>query len=161
MSFLTPILTSINHCFESYSISKQKFLISIDKESWLKELKNSSIKLDDDIITHLYQQYGKGALKILEIIKEDDSYKERIMKENDFIKAEIIYCLRYELTRHLIDIFCRRTEMSLWISHKKAFEAAEKVVDLMAKEFNWNEEKKTQEINIYLNYIKETVSFIQ
>ncbi len=140
--------------------SKQKFLVSIDEERWLKELKNSGIKLDNDISAHLYQQYGRGALKILEIIKEDESFKERIMKENDFIKAEIIYCLRYELTQHLIDIFCRRTEMSLWISHKRAFEAAKKVADLMAKEYNWNEERKTQEINTYVDYVKKTVSFI-
>ena len=140
--------------------SKQKFLVGIDKERWLKELKNSGIKLDNDISAHLYQQYGRGALKILEIIKEDEFFKERIMKENDFIKAEIIYCLRYELTQHLIDIFCRRTEMSLWISHKRAFEAAKKVADLMAKEYNWNEERKTQEINTYVDYVKKTVSFI-
>ncbi len=140
--------------------SKQKFLVSIDEERWLKELKNSGIKLDNDISVHLYQQYGRGALKILEIIKEDEFFKERIMKENDFIKAEIIYCLRYELTQHLIDIFCRRTEMSLWISHKRAFEAAKKVADLMAKEYNWNEERKTQEINTYVDYVKKTVSFI-
>ncbi len=140
--------------------SKQKFLVSIDEERWLKELKNSGIKLDNDISAHLYQQYGRGALQILEIIKEDESFKERIMKENDFIKAEIIYCLRYELTQHLIDIFCRRTEMSLWISHKRAFEAAKKVADLMAKEYNWNEERKTQEINTYVDYVKKTVSFI-
>lgn len=140
--------------------SKQKFLVGIDEERWLKELKNSGIKLDNDISAHLYQQYGRGALKILEIIKEDESFKERIMKENDFIKAEIIYCLRYELTQHLIDIFCRRTEMSLWISHKRAFEAAKKVADLMAKEYNWNEERKTQEINTYVDYVKKTVSFI-
>jgi len=140
--------------------SKQKFLVSIDEERWLKELKNSGIKLDNDISAHLYQQYGRGAWQILEIIKEDEFFKERIMKENDFIKAEIIYCLRYELTQHLIDIFCRRTEMSLWISHKRAFEAAKKVADLMAKEYNWNDERKTQEINTYVDYVKKTVSFI-
>jgi len=50
--------------------------------------------------------------------------------------------------------------MSLWISHKRAFEAAKKVSDLMAKEYNWNEERKTQEINTYMDYVKKTVSFI-
>ncbi|MFX1320865.1 MAG: FAD-dependent oxidoreductase [Promethearchaeota archaeon] len=140
--------------------SKQKFLVSIDKESWLKDLKNSGKKLDDGISDHLYHQYGRGALKILELIKEEKSLYDRIIDENDFIKAEIIYCLRFELTPHLIDVFCRRTEMSLWISHKKAFEAAKKVADLMAKEYNWNEEKITQEINTYVDYVRKTVSFI-
>ncbi|UCD01567.1 MAG: hypothetical protein JSV23_00650, partial [Promethearchaeota archaeon] len=130
------------------------------KEEWLEEFEKSKVALDSDIADYLYQQYGKGAIKILEMIKEDESLKEKIVEENDFIKAEILYCLRYEPTPHIIDVFCRRTEMSLWIDHKKAFEAARKVAELMAKEYSWNENKKNQEIEFYMDYIKKTVSFI-
>lgn len=143
------------------NFSKQKFIISLEKEDWINELKNSRVNLDKHITDHLYQQYGKGAFKILELIKDDESLKDKIIEENDFIKAEIVYCLRYELTPHLIDVFCRRTEMSLWISHKKALEAAKKVAELMAEEYSWNEEKKNKEIDIYVDYIKKTVSFIK
>ncbi|MFX1597064.1 MAG: FAD-dependent oxidoreductase [Promethearchaeota archaeon] len=140
--------------------SRQPFIISLEKETWLKELENYDLKLDNDIVDHLYQQYGKGAFKILDLIKQDASLKEKIVEENDFIKAEILYCLRYEPTPHVIDIFCRRTEMSLWIDHKKAFEAARKVAELMAKEYSWDENKKNQEIEFYMEHIKKTVSFI-
>ena len=143
------------------NFSKQKFIISLEKEDWINELKNSGVNLDEDIADHLYQQYGKGAIEILNIIKEDESLKARILNENDFILAEIVYILRYELTPHLIDVFCRRTEMSLWISHKIAHEAARKVAELMAKEYSWSEDKKKEEINIYLDYVKQSVSFIK
>ncbi|MFX0028900.1 MAG: glycerol-3-phosphate dehydrogenase C-terminal domain-containing protein, partial [Candidatus Hermodarchaeota archaeon] len=63
-------------------------------------------------------------------------------------------------TQHLIDVFCRRTEMSLWISHKNATEAAAKVADIIAVEYGWNEEKKKEEIEAYIEYVKKTVSFI-
>ncbi|MFX0080754.1 MAG: FAD-dependent oxidoreductase [Candidatus Hodarchaeota archaeon] len=142
------------------NFSKQKYLISLDKHEWLEILKNSDIQLDEDITEHIYQQYGKGTLKILEIIKENETLKEKILKENYFIKAEIVYCLRYEMTQHLMDLFCRRTEMSLWIGHKNAIKAAEIVADIMAREYDWNEEKKKQEINAYIEYVKKTVSFI-
>ncbi|MFX1478648.1 MAG: glycerol-3-phosphate dehydrogenase/oxidase [Promethearchaeota archaeon] len=142
------------------NFSKQKYLISLEKEDWLKTLEKLNIKLENDVADHLYQQYGKGALKILEIIRENESYKEKLVEENDFIKAEIIYCLRHELTQHLIDIFCRRTEMALWINHKKAEEVAKVVAELMAKEYLWTREKVNQEIEQYLNYIRKTVSFI-
>lgn len=142
------------------NFSKQKYIISLDKQEWFKILKNSGIQLEQDIADHIYQQYGKGALKILEIIRDSESLKEKILKDNDFIKAEIIYCLRYEMTQHLIDLFCRRTEMSLWISHKNAIKAATIVADIMATEYNWNEDKKKQEINAYIEYVKKTVSFI-
>jgi len=140
--------------------SRQKFLIGLEKEIWLKELKNSGIDLEKDIANHLYQQYGKGAIKILELIKEDELFKKRIIEDNYFLVAEIIYILRNETTPHLIDIFCRRTEMSLWIDHRKAPEAAEKVAGIMANEYSWDDDQKNKEIQNYLSYISKTVSFI-
>lgn len=142
------------------NFSKKRYIISLDKEDWLEHLKNSGIQLEENVADHLYQQYGKGALKILEIIRENESFKEKILKDNDFIKAEIIYCLRNEMTLHLIDIFRRRTEMSLWISHKNADKAAEIVADLIATEYSWDEDKKKEEIDSYMHYIKRTTFFI-
>jgi glycerol-3-phosphate dehydrogenase len=142
------------------NFSKQRYLISLDKEEWYDHLKKSGIKFEEKVSDHIYQQYGRGALKILEIIKDNESLKEKIIADNSFIKAEIIYCLKNELTQHLIDIFCRRTEMSLWINHKDVNEAAIKVADIMAKEFGWDEDRKQDEISNYIEYVKKTVSFI-
>ncbi|MHA1229971.1 MAG: glycerol-3-phosphate dehydrogenase/oxidase [Candidatus Helarchaeota archaeon] len=142
------------------NFSKQKYLITWEKEEWEKALENFEIDLDNDIKIHLYQQYGRGAIKILELIKEDESLKERIIKDNDFTYAEILYCLRYELTPHLIDVFCRRTEMSLYIHHNSQKEAAEKVAELMAKEYSWDESKKDEEIKRYLEYINKNIEFL-
>ncbi|MHA2183154.1 MAG: hypothetical protein ACXAAH_17175, partial [Promethearchaeota archaeon] len=64
-------------------------------------------------------------------------------------------------TPHLIDVFCRRTEMSLWINYKRASFAAKVVAELMKLEYSWSEEKKEEEIAIYLDYIKKSVSFIK
>ena len=143
------------------NFSKQKFIISLEKEDWLNQYKKSGVKLDDDIADHIYQQYGKGAIKILDLIKGDESLKERILDENDFVKAEILYILRHEMTPHLIDVFCRRTEMSLWIRPDKALKAAEKVAEIMAKEYSWSEDKKDSEIEAYIDYVKKTVEFIK
>ncbi|KKK43711.1 hypothetical protein LCGC14_0683980 [marine sediment metagenome] len=142
------------------NFSRKKFIITLEKEEWLNELKNSRIKLDESIAHHLYQQYGKGALKILEIIRENESFKERLIEENNFIKAEITYCLRYELTLHLIDLFCRRTEMALWIAPSSVLKATKKVAELMVKEYSWTEDKKNQEIETYLDYNKKTLEFL-
>ncbi len=141
--------------------SRQPFIITLEKDKWQDILQNSGVHLDEDISDHLYQQYGKGAIKILDMIKEDESLKERVIDENDFIYAEILYVLRYELTPHVIDVFCRRTEMSLWVHHRRASEAAEKVAKIMQKEYSWGDETTKKEINNYLDYIKKTVSFIQ
>ncbi len=135
-------------------------MISLEKVEWLDILKKSGILLDEDISDHLYQQYGKGAIHIINLIKEDESLKERVIDENDFIYAEILYVLRYEMSPHLIDVFCRRTEMSLWIHHRRASEAAENVARVMQKEYSWDNETKNEEIHRYLDYVKKCVSFI-
>lgn len=140
--------------------SRQPFIISFKKEDWLGTLEKSGVIIDEALSDHLYQQYGKGAIKILDMIKKDKSLKERIIDENDFIKAEILYVLRYELSPHLIDVFCRRTEMSLWIHHRRASEAAEVVAEIMKKEYLWDDEIKNREIKTYLDYVKKSVSFI-
>ena len=140
--------------------SRQEYVIALQEEDWNKYIQNYGTKLAKDISDHLYHQYGKGALKILELIKEDPTLSDRIIEENYFIKAEILYTLRYELTTHLIDVFCRRTEMALWIDHKKASEAAKKVGEIMSEEYSWDKITLDNEIQNYLDYIKKTVSFI-
>ncbi len=141
--------------------SRKLFTISLEKEDWSEILKKSGVKLDEELSDHLYQQYGKGAIRILDMIKKNEDLKERIIDENEFINAEILYVLKYELSPHLIDVFCRRTEMSLWIHHRRASEAAEKVAEIMQKEYSWDNETKNNEIQIYLDYVKNSVSFIK
>jgi glycerol-3-phosphate dehydrogenase len=142
------------------NFSKQPFKIGLKEDEWVDALNRSGLNLDEDIANHIYTQYGKGAIKILELIKEDNSLGERILTENNFIKAEILYALQYELTPHLIDVFCRRTEMSLWIDHRKASKAVDVVADIMQKEYGWDDNKKSEEITQYLDYVKNTVAFI-
>jgi len=50
--------------------------------------------------------------------------------------------------------------MSHWISHKRASLAAKEVAELMAREYSWSDTKKEEEIAVYLDYIKKSVSFI-
>jgi glycerol-3-phosphate dehydrogenase len=140
--------------------SKQKFHIGLELKEWQEILKKYAINLDEKINHHLYQQYGRGAIEIMNLIVKEPNLGERIVEENDFIKAEIIYVLHHELTTHLIDLFCRRTEMSIFIDHRKSSEVAEIVADLMANEYSWSEEKKEKEIQHYLEYVKKTISFI-
>ena len=140
--------------------SKQKFHIGLEKEEWQEFLKRNALMLDKKITHHLYQQYGRGAIEIMNLIEAEPDLAEKIVDENDFIKAEIIYVLRYELTTHLLDVFCRRTEMSLFIDHRKCSEAAKIIANLMGKEYSWSEEKKKKEIQHYLEYIQNTISFI-
>lgn len=140
--------------------SKQKYLIALEKDEWEEERNNYNLDIDDKVAEHLYIQYGLGALEILKIIEKNPNMKEKIIDTDNFIKAEVLYTLRNEITPHLIDVFCRRTEMSLFIDHKRQLEAAKKVAEIMAEEYSWPEDKKKQEIQIYMDYINKTVEFV-
>jgi len=140
--------------------SKQRFCISFEKQELLRRVKDFTPCLDEVVVDHLYQQYGKGAMKILDIIEKDKPMKDRIDQDNDFIFAEVLYCLRYELTPHLMDVFCRRTEMSLYISHKNQLAAAKKVAKLMAAEYGWADQRTNDEIKAYHDHIQKTVAFL-
>ncbi|MBD3214494.1 MAG: FAD-dependent oxidoreductase [Candidatus Lokiarchaeota archaeon] len=140
--------------------SKQKFAIALEKEDWEEKRKEFNVNIDDKVADHLYIQYGLGALEILKMIEDNPDLIEPIVEENEFIKAEVLYSLRYEISPHLIDIFCRRTEMSLFINHENQFEAAKTVADMMAEEYSWDDAKKEQEIQEYMDYVKKTVEFV-
>jgi glycerol-3-phosphate dehydrogenase len=141
--------------------SRKMFLIGLERENWELKLKELPLNLETEVLDHLYQQYGKGAIEILKLIKDEPDLSEKIMEDNEFIKAELLYIIMNEPTPHLIDLLCRRTEMSLWISHKKAPEVAEIVSELMAKVYLWDPKKKSEEIAQYIDHIKKSMSFMQ
>ena len=61
---------------------------------------------------------------------------------------------------YLIDVFCRRTEMSLFIEHRKQSDTANKVADIMKEEYRWDESKKEQEIKDYIEHIEKKIDSI-
>ena len=50
--------------------------------------------------------------------------------------------------------------MSLFIDHRKQLYAAKKVAEIIAKEYQWDENKEEQEIKDYIEHIKKTIDFI-
>lgn len=141
------------------NFSRQKFIIGLNKSEWEEFIETCNPELDQDILNYLYQQYGYGAIKIIEICQKESTLKERLLPEHPFIAGEIMYSLRNEQVTHLIDVFCRRSEMAILIHHTKQKEIAEKVAEIIANEYGWNKEKKSKEIKIYLDHIKKTIFF--
>ena len=139
------------------NFSKQMLVIGLKRDDWEKYLSETNPKFEQNILEHLYQQYGEGAKKIIEMENNDTKLKEHIISEHPFTVGEIMYILKNEQAPHLMDVSCRRTEMALRIHHKKQKAVAEKVADIMSKEYGWDENKKKNEIKEYLDHIKKTI----
>ncbi len=140
--------------------SKQIYIASLEREFFDEKIKACNLALDDKTIDALYQQYGRGVLEILEIASKNQSLIEPLVVGSQFIPAEIIYILRNELAPHLIDVLCRRTEISILIRHDEQEEIAIKVAKLMSSEYSWDENKTQQEIKMYLEHIKKSIEFL-
>lgn len=139
--------------------SKKPFLIGLERNQWDSFVREKKIDLSEDVLNHLYWQYGKGAREIIESIAKNPNLGKKFVPENCFIPAEICYVLKYEFAPHLIDVMIRRTEIQMKVHYSKQLDVAKKVAQIMAEEYQWNNETKEKEINYYMNYIKNTVWF--
>jgi len=139
--------------------SKQPILIGLERNEWDEFIKDKKVNIDQDILEHLYRQYGRGAFEIVQNIINKPELGKRFIPENQITPAEIHYILKYEFAPHLIDVLLRRTEIQLKVHHKKQQKIAEDVAWIMAEKYGWTLEKKQKEIDNYMNYIKKTIWF--
>jgi glycerol-3-phosphate dehydrogenase len=141
--------------------SRKPMLIGLKRGEWDNYIKENDVSeyLPEHTLTMLYQQYGKGAMEIIASVKQDPSLGEPFIQDVYIIPAEIYYVLKYELCPRLIDVMCRRTEISLKIRHTQQREVAEKVAEIMADAYKWDEAKKLEEIEHYAKYIAKTTWF--
>ncbi|TFF85941.1 MAG: glycerol-3-phosphate dehydrogenase/oxidase [Promethearchaeota archaeon] len=132
-------------------LTKKKFLISYDLSEWKND--KSKFDSDEDILEHLYQEYGKGINEIFEIIKKEPELKKRIVKHRFFILAEIKYIIQHEFAPRLVDVLYRRTEVWMLIHPKYQQEVAKRAAEIMGEYYDWSEERIKREIEDYLNLI--------
>lgn len=78
--------------------------------------------------------YGSDAIAIQELIKKNESYKEKLHPKFATVIGEIIWAVRNEMARTVDDFLSRRTRILL-MDAKASMEAAPKVAEIMAKEF--------------------------
>jgi len=69
---------------------------------------------------------------------------KRIDPVYPYIDAEITWAVRREYAATAVDVIARRTRLS-FLNSEAALEALPQVIDVMAKELNWDEAKKEQE----------------
>ena len=139
--------------------SKQFYLIDLQRKDWDQFINENKPNLAKDITDILYQQYGRGAIEIVKDVLENPQRGKRFLKEVQFIPAEIYYILSHEFAPHLIDVLTRRTEISIKVHHKKQPEIAEKIANIMAEVYGWDENSKKNEIKQYIDHIKKSIWF--
>ena len=87
-----------------------------------------------DFKDHLYV-YGSDRNKIQVIISKNPELKEQIHPDLPYIKAEIVWAARTEMSRTVEDFLARRTR-ALFLDARVSKKMAKVVAEIMAKELN-------------------------
>ena len=108
--------------------------------------------ITEDIAQHLNQKYGNRAAIVLDLTHTEKTLLQKIHSNYPFIKAEIIYAVRYEMACTLRDFFARRTRLEI-LDWQATLDAITVVADLMSHELAWHEEQKQAAISSYKSQI--------
>lgn len=96
---------------------------------------------------HLYV-YGSDKDSLLELIKENMAWGEKLHPKMPYIQAEVVWGVRYEMARNVEDILARRVR-ALFIDARVAIDMAPKVAALMAKELGKDKTWENDQIEIF------------
>src|SRR5690606_20515268 len=96
-------------------------------------------------VAHLLRRYGSLISEVLALMEEDPELKEPLAGADDYLRAEVVYAVRYEGARHLDDVLTRRTRvfMETW---DRGIAVAEEAARLMAGPLGWDEEQVKREV---------------
>jgi glycerol-3-phosphate dehydrogenase len=112
-------------------------------------------KSDVDRNDHLYV-YGSDRDALLGLIKENPEWAEKLNPLLDYIKAEVVWAVRYEMARTVEDVLARRIRV-LFLDAKAAMEMTPGVAALMAielkKDQNWELSQVEEFIKLAKGYL--------
>jgi glycerol-3-phosphate dehydrogenase len=112
--------------------------------------------IETDVARHLTQAYGDRAWTVAALSapteKRFPARGVRISSLYPFIDGEVRYAVRHEYAQTAIDVIARRTRLA-FLNAQAALEALPIVIDLMAKELNWDKKREDLEW-------KEAVTFL-
>ena len=130
------------------SLSHEVVLLGSDEwQHWSQqtdELAQSS-GLDPDVVERLLWRHGNRIVDVLEIAEREPALSARI-PGGSYIAAEVVHAARHEGALHLDDVLARRLRISIE-DEQRGNLAATSVASLMARELNWSDQRKDEEVN--------------
>ncbi len=98
--------------------------------------------LDADVARHLHRSYGDQAPAVARLAT--GRLGERLHPDHPFLEAEVVYGIRNEMARRIMDVLARRIPLAQ-LDHRAAQTALPRVLALAAEELGWDaSERKTE-----------------
>lgn len=112
---------------------------------------------DEEVCQHLAGKYGCYAAAVAALTLQKTEWRERILPEFPFLKAEVVYAVRQEMAQGIRDFLARRIRLES-LDWSAAQRAAPTVSQLMAEQLGWTSEEQDSNTSEYLALLK---NFIQ
>ena len=100
------------------------------------------------------EPYGSAAPELINLLDENDSYKNKLHADYNFVEGEVIWAVRKEMARIPEDFLARRTRL-LFLDTKACLEIVEKVTLLMASELGKDAEWINRQIESFNSLVKK------
>jgi glycerol-3-phosphate dehydrogenase len=92
--------------------------------------------------------YGSDRVNLADLISQNPSWREKIMVDTPYIKAQVIFSIRYEMAVTIEDFLARRVR-ALLLDARKSIEMAPEVAFLMAKELGYDQKWVDSQVEEY------------
>ena len=103
---------------------------------------------DEDRITHLLERYGAQIEDLGALIDADPSLGAPLAKAPQFLRADVVFAVRYEGALHLEDVLVRRVRLDLE-QRDRGLAAADEILDILRAELGWDDKKVKEELDLY------------
>ena len=108
---------------------------------------------DEDRITHLLERYGAQIEDLGALIDADPDLGKPLKHAPQFLRADVVFALRYEGVLHLEDVLVRRVRLDLE-QRDRGLAAAPEILEIMRSELNWDDAKVARELALYTERVK-------
>lgn len=137
----------VTHDFQL--IGNNSDITSNNLNKWIK---------DGAVCQNLIDLYGDQCYNVLKY-KKDPHALEKIHENHVYIKAELLYSMKYEFVKKPLDFLFRRIPIGK-VNLKATKQLLKPVVQIMSFEQNWDEKQTTLEYNKALKEINELLQSI-
>ena len=107
-----------------------------------------------DVAVYLNRTYGDQAERVAELAGPGQGV--RLVMGHPILEAEVVYAVRYELAERVIDVLARRMPLAL-LDAKAAKQAAPRVLEIMAGELGWGQQRCDEEAQLTEQRLSEAL----
>ncbi|HUF32709.1 MAG TPA: glycerol-3-phosphate dehydrogenase/oxidase [Acidimicrobiales bacterium] len=101
-----------------------------------------------ELLDHLSHRHGGDARTVAAMVTADPTLGEPIVEGLPYVRAEVVYAVRYEMARTVDDVLTRRMP-ARWLDGLASADAADETARLMAPDLGWSQDEAAAEAEAF------------